>query len=72
MEIGKMYDVVFTVGGYEIAYESNVKCIKKTPQSYRVKREDGTTRLVGQDAIIELKEVVGLATQRVGSHTKTN
>ena len=44
-------------GMYEIEYEKCVKCIKKTPKSYRVKRMDGTTRLVGQDSIFELKEV---------------
>ena len=59
MEIGKRYDVVFTTGHYEIEYENGVKCIKKTPKSYRVERVDGTTRLIGQDSIMELKEVVG-------------
>lgn len=57
MEIGKTYDVVFSTGAYEIEYENGVTCIKRTPKSYRVKRLDGTTRLVGQDCIIELKEV---------------
>lgn len=57
MEIGKIYNVVFSAGRYEIEYENNVKCIKKTPKSYRVERQNGTTRLVGQDAIMELKEV---------------
>ncbi len=57
MEIGKTYNVVFTAGRYEIEYESGVKCIKKTPKSYRVKRANGTTRLIGQDCIMELKEV---------------
>jgi hypothetical protein len=61
MEIGKIYDIVYSTGRYEIEYEINVKCIKKTPKSYRVKREDGTTRLVGHDSIMELKEVSGLA-----------
>lgn len=58
MEIGKRYDVVFTTGRYEIEYENSVKCKKITPKSYRVERMDGTTRLIGQDSIIELKEVV--------------
>ena len=40
MKIGKYYDVVFTTGRYEIEYESGVKCIKKTPQSYRVERAE--------------------------------
>lgn len=57
MEIGKTYDVVFSTGRYEIEYENGVTCIKKTPKSYRVKRADGTTRLVGQDSILSLKEV---------------
>lgn len=57
MEIGKTYDVVFAAGSYEIEYENNVRCIKKTPKSYRVERPNGTTRLVGQEAIFELKEV---------------
>ena len=63
MEIGKLYNVVFSTGRYEIEYENNVKCIKKTPKSYRVERADGTTRLVGKDSILELKEVSGLTGQ---------
>ena len=58
MEIGKIYDVVFTQGRYEIEYENGVKCIKITPKSYRVERSNGTTFLIGQDSIMELKEVV--------------
>ncbi len=65
METGKTYDVAFTTGRYEIEYENSVKCIKKTPKSYRVERVDGTTRLIGQDSIMELKEVVGFTTPRV-------
>lgn len=65
MEIGKIYDVSFTTGRYEIEYENSVRCIKKTPKSYRVEREDGTTRLIGHNSIMELKEVVGLASLRV-------
>lgn len=61
MEIGKTYDVVFGTGRYEIEYENGVRCIKKTPKSYRVERADGTTRLVRQDLIMELKEVAGAA-----------
>ncbi|MET4695234.1 hypothetical protein [Endozoicomonas lisbonensis] len=57
MEIGKYYDVCFSTGRYEIEYENKVKCIKKTPKSYRVEREDGSTRLIRQDGIMELKEV---------------
>ncbi|GAA0237470.1 hypothetical protein GCM10009125_27950 [Castellaniella daejeonensis] len=60
MEVGKFYNVVFSTGRYEIEYENNVECIKKTPKSYRVKRVDGTTRLIVQDLILELKEVSGL------------
>lgn len=60
MKIGKIYDVAFTTGRYEIEYERGVKCIKKTPLSYRVERADGTSRLIGQDCIMELNEVVGL------------
>ena len=58
MEIGKIYDVVFMSGRYEIEYENGVKCIKITPKSYRVERSNGTTFLIGQDSIMELKEVV--------------
>lgn len=58
MQIGKIYDVAFTAGRYEIEYERSVKCIKKTPLSYRIERMDGTTRLIGHDCIIELKEIV--------------
>jgi hypothetical protein len=61
MEIGKIYDVVFGTGRYEIEYENGVKCIKKTPKAYRVERMDGTTRLIRQDLIMELKEVAGAA-----------
>lgn len=61
MEIGKVYDVVFSTGRYEIEYENRVRCIKKTPKSYRVERMDGTTRLIGQNSIMELKEVVRLS-----------
>jgi ribosomal protein S26 len=57
MEIGEIYDVVFSTGRYEVEYENCVKCIKKTPKSYRVEREDGTTRLVGQNSILELKKL---------------
>jgi hypothetical protein len=67
MEIGKIYDVVFTAGRYEIEYENGVRCIKKTPQSYRVQRVDGTTRLIGQDSIMKLKEVEGFTSPRVGT-----
>jgi hypothetical protein len=58
MEVGKTYDVVFAAGAYEIEYENGVTCIKKTPKSFRVKRLDGTTRLIGQDCIMQLKEVL--------------
>ena len=57
MDIGVTYNVVFSIGRYEIEYENNVKCIKKTPKSYRVEREYGSTRLVGQDSILELTKV---------------
>ena len=60
MKIGKTYDVVFSTGRYEIEYAKGVKCIKKTPKSYRVKRVDGKTRLIGQDSIMELQEVSGI------------
>ncbi len=56
MDIGEIYNVVFSTGRYEVEYENNVKCIKKTPKSYRVERSDGSTRLVGQDSILELKK----------------
>lgn len=67
MTIGKIYDVAFTTGRYEIEYEHGVKCIKITPKSYRVERADGTTRLIGKDCIMELKEVVGFTSPRVGA-----
>jgi hypothetical protein len=57
MEIGKIYNVAFATGKYEIEYESNVECIKITPLSYRVRRKDGSTRLINQCLILELKEV---------------
>lgn len=57
MEIGKFYDVVYSTGKYEIEYLSGVKCIKKTPKSFRVESANGKTRLVGQDSIMDLKEV---------------
>lgn len=64
MEIGKTYDVAFSTGRYEIEYEEGVKCIKKTPKNYRVQRVDGTTRLIGQDSIMTLKEVSGIPTPK--------
>ena len=57
MDIGNYYNVVYLRGKYEIEYENGVKCIKKTPKSYRVERKDGTTFLVPQDGIMELKKV---------------
>ncbi len=59
MEVGKTYNVVFSTGRYEIEYENRVKCIKETPKSYRVERTDGSTRLVGQNSIINLEEISG-------------
>jgi len=57
MEVGGMYDVVFSTGRYEIEYEYSVKCIKVTPKFYRVERKDGSIRLVGHDSIMELKKL---------------
>ncbi len=59
MEVGKTYNVVFATGRYEIEYENGVTCIKITPQSYRIERADGTTRLVKQDLIMDLGEIAG-------------
>ncbi len=59
MEVGKIYNVAFLTGRYEIEYENGVKCIKETPKSYRVERSDGSTRLVRQDLIRNLEEVPG-------------
>ena len=56
MDIGVTYNVVFSTGMYEIEYENSVKCIKKTPKYYRVEREDGSTRIVGQDSILKLEK----------------
>lgn len=61
MVIGETYNVVFSTGRYEIEYESNVKCIKKTPKSYRIERADGSTRLVRQDLILKLKKISNIA-----------
>tara|TARA_B100002003_G_C14152123_1_gene554164 strand:- start:503 stop:718 length:216 start_codon:yes stop_codon:yes gene_type:complete len=61
MEVGKTYNVVFATGRYEIEYENGVTCIKVTPQSYRVERADGSTRLVKQDLIMSLEEIVAPA-----------
>jgi hypothetical protein len=63
MEIGKTYDIVFSAGAYEIEYENGVTCIKKTPKSFRVKRLNGSMRLIAQDSILKLREVSG-ATNR--------
>lgn len=57
MEIGTIYDVVYSRGDYEIEYENGVKCIKLTPKSYRLERPDGSTFLIRQDSIMELKKV---------------
>ncbi len=59
MNIGSYYDIVFSTGKYDINYESGVKYIKKTPKSYRLERKNGTTFLVRQDGILELKRVSG-------------
>lgn len=61
MEVGKTYNVVFATGHYEVEYENGVTCIKVTPQSYRVERADGSTRLVKQDLIMSLEEIVAPA-----------
>ena len=57
MEVGKTYNICFSTGKYDFDYETNVKCIKITPKSYRVERPDGITRLIRHDSIGELKEV---------------
>jgi len=57
VEIGKYYNVVFSTGKYEIEYYNGVKCIKKTPKGYRVEKPDGSTRVIIEDYIRELKEV---------------
>jgi len=57
MEKGKIYDVAFSTGKYEIEYVDNVKCIKITPKSYRVERPDETTRLIKKGYILELKDI---------------
>jgi len=56
MEIGETYDIVFSTGKYEIEYENSVECIKITPKNYRIKRLDGSTRLVGHDSIMNIKK----------------
>lgn len=58
MDIGAVYDVVYLRGDYEGEYESGVKLIKITPKSYRFERRDGSTFLVRQDSIMELKKVL--------------
>tara|TARA_R110002124_G_scaffold45866_4_gene138253 strand:- start:1677 stop:1862 length:186 start_codon:yes stop_codon:yes gene_type:complete len=59
MEVGKNYNIVFATGRYEIEYENGVTCIKITPQSYRIERSDGTTRLVKKDLIMSLEVIAG-------------
>lgn len=44
MEIGKIYDIVFLAGAYNIDYENNAKCIKITKKLYKIERKDGSTR----------------------------
>jgi len=56
MDIGKFYNVVYALT-YDIYYENGVKCIKITPKSYRAERTDGTTFLIPQNAIMDLKQV---------------
>lgn len=58
MKKGSIYDVDFMTGRYEFGYERSVKCIKITPKSYRVERKDGTTRLIKQDLVVKLKEII--------------
>ena len=57
MDVGTVYDVVYMRGKCEIEYENGVKCIKKTPKSYRLERPDGSTFLIGQDSIMKLSIV---------------
>lgn len=57
MDIGTVYDVVYMCGKYDIEYENGVKCIKTTPKSYCLERSDGSTFLIKQDSIVELKIV---------------
>lgn len=58
MDIGSFYNVAYIIGKYgHVGYENGVKCIKKTPKSFRMERSDGTTFLVPQDSILELKKV---------------
>ena len=56
MEIGKNYNVVYGLK-YDIEYENDVKCIKITPLSYQIERQNGKTGLIKKDSIMELKEV---------------
>ena len=56
MEVGKYYNIVFCLK-YDIEYESSVKCIKITPKCYRIERQNRTTRLIGKDSIMEIKEI---------------
>ena len=56
MEIGKYYNIVYGLK-YDIEYENEVKCIKITPKCYRIERQNGTTRLIEKDSIIEIKEI---------------
>ena len=59
MQIGCFYNVSYFIGKYGVVgYENGVKCIKETPKSFRMKRSDGTTFLVLQDSIIEIKKVL--------------
>lgn len=62
MDIGKYYDVVYS-RGYDIDYENGIKCIKKTPKSFRVERADGTTFLIPDGSIMELKKYRSLMIQ---------
>lgn len=61
MEVGKIYNVAFLLGRYDLDYENQVQCIKVTPKNFRVRRADGSTRLIRQDYILKLELVSSLA-----------
>jgi hypothetical protein len=61
MEVGKTYYVAYFIGSYgDVNYVESAKCIKKTISSYRMELASGKTFLVGQNSILELRELQGL------------
>lgn len=57
LETGKVYDLSFFRGRYEIDYAKNATCIKITKKMYRLELPNGKEIRITQGSIIETKDV---------------